>query len=284
MNQLQIKKIVDEVVSQFAAPKNVTSNSEFTDGIPIAVSARHIHLQQEHVEILFGRDAVLTKYKNLSQPNQFAANETLTIVGPKGCIQKVRVLGPTRKLTQVEVSFTDALKLGINPPLRESGDIEGSASCTLVGPKGSIYLKEGVILAQAHIHMSPLDAQNFNVKDGEFVSIGVKQDRPVMFQQVKIRVSDKYRLEMHIDTDEANAGLIQQGTIGKLYKNDCSENIDSEYKLSTQLSFPDQRVITAYDIQNVKGKNIRIHSKTIVTDRAREIAKQLGITILYDEE
>lgn len=179
--------------------------------VPVGISARHIHLTQEDVEVLFGEGYQLTKKKEL-MGGQFASNELCTIVGLKlRAIENVRILGPVRKQTQVEISNTDARKLGINVPIRESGDIVGSAPITLVGPKGALYCKEGCIVAARHIHMSPKDAEAAHVKDGEFVSVKVDNDRGITFNHVKIRVDDSFTLEMHIDTDEANASQIKCG-------------------------------------------------------------------------
>ncbi|MFC7392351.1 phosphate propanoyltransferase [Scopulibacillus cellulosilyticus] len=216
MNKQDIASIIEEVMDQLKGkrlPKDI---------VPIAVSARHVHLCKSDLESLFGEGFELSKKADLSQLGQFAANETVTIAGPKGSIEKVRILGPARNLSQAEVSKTDAIKLGLNPPLRESGKIEGSSPVTLVGPKGSIYIKEGLIIAQNHIHMTPQDAEAFQVRNGEYVQIKVESDRPVIFNHVLIRVSEKYRLEMHIDTDEANAGLISGGQQGRLIKNEES--------------------------------------------------------------
>lgn len=179
--------------------------------VPVGVSNRHIHLSQEHVEALFGPGYQLTKKKEL-MGGQFAANECCTIVGLKlRAIENVRVLGPARKSTQVEISSTDARKLGINVPVRESGDIAGSAPIAIVGPKGAIYCKEGCIVAARHIHMSPADAAAAGVSDGDYVSVKVENVRGTTFNNVKIRVDDSFTLEMHIDTDEANASEIKQG-------------------------------------------------------------------------
>ena len=179
--------------------------------VPVGVSNRHIHLSQEHVEALFGSGYQLTKKKEL-MGGQFAANECCTIVGLKlRAIENVRVLGPARKSTQVEISSTDARKLGINVPIRESGDIAGSAPIAIVGPKGAIYCKEGCIVAARHIHMSPSDATAAGVNDGDYVSVKVENERGTTFNNVKIRVDESFTLEMHIDTDEANASEIKQG-------------------------------------------------------------------------
>lgn len=179
--------------------------------VPIGVSARHIHLTQEHVEVLFGKGYQLTKRKEL-MGGQFASNETVTIVGIKlRAIENVRVLGPVRKQTQVEISATDAIKLGVKAPIRESGNIAGSAPIAIVGPKGALYLNEGCIIAMRHIHMSPRDAMAAGVHDGDIVSVKADNERGTIFNHVKIRVDDSFTLEMHIDTDEANAAKIATG-------------------------------------------------------------------------
>lgn len=179
--------------------------------VPIGVSARHVHLTQQDVEALFGPGAQLTKKKDL-MGGQFASNEQVTIVGLKlRAIENVRILGPVRKASQVEISATDAVKLGINAPLRESGNTAGSAPIALVGPKGAIYLKEGCIVAKRHIHMSPKDAADAGVADGQIVSVRVDNERGTIFNNVLIRVHPTFTLEMHIDTDEANAAKIVTG-------------------------------------------------------------------------
>lgn len=179
--------------------------------VPIGISARHIHLTQEAVEILFGKGYQLTKKKDL-MGGQFASNELVTIVGLKlRAIENVRVLGPARKANQVEISATDAIKLGIKAPVRESGNIKGSAPIAVVGPKGVLYLEEGCIVAKRHIHMSPEDAAQSDCKDGDTVSVKVDNERGTVFNHVQIRVDKSFTLEMHIDTDEANAAGIKPG-------------------------------------------------------------------------
>lgn len=180
--------------------------------VPVGVSARHVHLTQEHVEELFGKGHELHKKKDL-MGGQFAAEECVTIVGLKlRAIENVRVLGPCRKNSQVEISATDALKLGVKAPIRESGNIAGSAPIALVGPKGAIYLKEGCIIAKRHIHMSPADAEAAGVKDGDVVSVKADNERGTVFNHVQIRVDKSFTLEMHLDTDEANAAKISTGS------------------------------------------------------------------------
>ncbi|OIU71799.1 phosphate propanoyltransferase [Rossellomorea aquimaris] len=212
MNNESIQTIVEEVMSRLSA------GTEKVNSVPLAVSARHCHVSQADLEALFGKGYTLTKKADLSQPGQFAANETITIAGPRGSLEKVRILGPARHMTQVEVSRTDSIKLGVKPPLRESGDIIGSAPITLVGPKGSLYKKEGLIIAQTHIHMTPEDAKGFGVENGEYVEIKVGGERPVTFGKVLVRVSSRYKLEMHVDTDEANASLLTGKQAGELVK------------------------------------------------------------------
>lgn len=179
--------------------------------VPVGVSARHVHLTQEHVEVLFGEGYHLTKKKEL-MGGQFASNELVTIVGLKlRAIENVRILGPVRKKSQVEISSTDAVKLGVKAPIRESGNIAGSAPVALVGPKGALYLKEGSIVAKRHIHMSPTDAAASGLHDGDVVSVKADNERGTVFNHVQIRVDESFTLEMHIDTDEANAAKISTG-------------------------------------------------------------------------
>ena len=200
----QITRLVIDAIN-----RNENKNSGFL--VPIGVSARHIHLTQEHVEALFGPGYHLTKKKDL-MGGQFASNETCTIVGLKlRAIENVRILGPVRKASQVEVSATDAIRLGMKVPVRESGNVKGSAPIAIIGPKGALYLKEGCIVAMRHIHMSPKDALAAGVKDGDIVSVKADNDRGTIFNHVKIRVDESFTLEMHIDTDEANASQISQG-------------------------------------------------------------------------
>jgi acetate kinase len=174
----------------------------------VEVSAHHIHLTQEHVEALFGQGHQLTKHSDLSQPGQYACKEQLAIVGPKGKIERVRILGPARKYTQVEIAMTEQFKLGIHPPIRESGDIADTPGCTLESPTGSVQIDKGVICALRHVHMSPEDALRYGVRDKSFVRVRVTGDRELVFGDVLVRVDPNFKLAMHIDTDEANAANI----------------------------------------------------------------------------
>jgi len=185
----------------------------------VETSARHVHLTEEHIAILFGAGHTLTKKKDLSQPGQFACEERVTVVGPKNSIAKVSILGPARPASQVEISLTDARTLGIEAPVRESGDVAGSGACKLVGPCGEVELAEGVIAAKRHIHLTPADAEAFGVADKEIVSVKIASaDRSLTFGDVVVRVSPKFAAAMHIDTDEANA-LHACGTVyGEIVK------------------------------------------------------------------
>lgn len=189
-----------------------------TKTFPVAISARHIHLSEADLQALFGPQATLTKDFDLSQPGQFAAKERVSIEGPKGVIHNVRVLGPVRAATQVEVSRTDAMKLGVTPPLRQSGDIDNSAGIKIISQQHELSIEQGVIIAQAHIHMTEDDAKALEVQNNDLVSVEVISDRPVTFRGVVVRVSNDFSLEMHIDTDEANAGFIEQQAQGTLIK------------------------------------------------------------------
>lgn len=185
-----------------------------TQPIPIEVSAHHIHLTQEHVEALFGKGHQLTWHADLSQPGQYACKEQVTLVGPKGRIERVRVLGPVRRATQVEIAMTEQFRLGIQPPIRESGDIDGTPGCTLEGPAGSVVIDKGVICALRHIHMTPADALRYGVRDKSSVRVRVPGDREMVFGDVRIRVDPDFALAMHIDTDEANAANLGHGAQG----------------------------------------------------------------------
>ncbi|EAZ86054.1 phosphate propanoyltransferase [Lysinibacillus sp. FSL M8-0216] len=286
MQEKLVQKIVEEVLQQVL--KNQSSPPH--DGkIPIGVSARHVHLAQAEVEQLFGENYQLTPKFELSQPGQFAAEETVVIAGPKGSIERVRILGPARSLSQVEVSWTDAMKLGIKPPLRISGDIQGSSPVTLIGPKGSVVLNEGLIIAQAHIHMSPEDSAKFNVMDGQSVQIKVEGIRPIILSNVVIRVSERYRLEMHIDTDEANAGLIQQGTVAEIVQHQVNEQpipVKEQSPVVAKVEKPaiyhyDKKLLSQLEVLEIDAQEIVVPKKTIVTalayDKLRELNKTLTI-------
>lgn len=189
--------------------------------IPVALSARHVHLSREHVEALFGRGHRLCALKELSQPGQFACQETVNVVGPKGEIPSVRVLGPERPESQVELSITDGFVLGIQLPVRPSGKIKGTPGGFLIGPKGAVKLDEGFICAARHIHMHPEDARLAGVADGHVVSVRVVGRRGVIFDEVVVRVSPGFRTEAHLDLDEGNAGAARDGDLVEVVANVC---------------------------------------------------------------
>ena len=192
--------------------------SKETDGIPVGVSNRHIHLSQADLDTLFGPGYQLTPIKDLSQPGQFACKETVTICGPKGAIEKLRVLGPVRSKSQVEILTGDGFKLGVKAPARLSGELTGTPGITVVGPKGSVQLSEGLIVAQRHIHMTPADADVFGVSDGQAVQIEVTGSRGGIFGNVVIRVTDTSALEGHMDTEDPTAMDITSLTKIKIVK------------------------------------------------------------------
>ena len=182
--------------------------------IPLEASGRHVHVTKEQAQTLFGHG--LTPDRDLSQPGQYVAKERLTVKGPKGEFHNVAVLGPERKEAQVEISLTDGRTLGLNPPVRPSGDVAGSPGAILVGPMGQVILSQGVIAAQRHIHMTPGDAANFQVTDKQVVSLKTFTDRPVVFEDVLIRVSPDFATYAHLDYDEANACGFSQGDLGRV--------------------------------------------------------------------
>ncbi len=212
-------KLVAEIVGRVMAGLGADTTSGMGDTVPVGVSNRHIHLSTADLETLFGKGYELTPIKDLSQPGQFACKETLTIVGPSlRPIENVRVLGPVRKASQVEISRTDSFTLKVKPPVRESGDIAGSAPITIIGPKGVVTLSEGCIIANRHIHMSTDEGAQFGLSDGDYVDVEVSGARRTKFYDVQVRVNKDFRLEMHIDTDDANAAGIGNGAIVKIVK------------------------------------------------------------------
>ena len=211
--EAELKALVNKVI------ETVKDGNAAEGDIPIGISNRHIHLTKEHVEILFGKDYRLTKLKDLSQPGQYACKEQLTIVGPSmRAIEGVRVLGPERKKSQVEISRTDSYVLKVKPPVRESGDLDGSAPITIIGPRGIVTLEEGCIIANRHIPMREEEAKVFGVRDGDYADVEINGERRSLFYDVQIRVHKDFRLEMHIDTDDANAAGVANGFKVKLIK------------------------------------------------------------------
>ncbi len=215
MDKNEIAEIVRNVIDEATTDRG---KKYFSDekAFPVSVSNRHIHISREHLYILFGENYSLENIRDLSQPGQFACREKLTVAGPKGVISGVRILGPERPKTQVEISITDSYKLGVPVSVRDSGDLDGTPGLTLVGPCGSVMLDCGVIVAKRHIHMTSADAVRFGVKDKDIVNVRIDGERGGVFSDVLVRVSDSYALDMHIDTDEGNAFMIRPGQSGVL--------------------------------------------------------------------
>lgn len=186
--------------------------------IEVEASGRHVHLSEEDVQNLFGKGYTLTKLRDLSQPGQYACKERVTITGPKGSIKNVIVLGPCRNETQVEISLTDASIIGLKAPIKQSGDLNGTLGVTISTDKGEISLQKGLMVAKRHIHMTPEDADKFNVNDNEIVQVKVMGERPLIFDDVVVRVSKNFKTYMHIDYDEANACGYKKGSLAKIIK------------------------------------------------------------------
>ncbi|AQT85921.1 phosphate propanoyltransferase PduL [Paenibacillus larvae subsp. larvae] len=209
MNNELVESIVNEVVKRV---------QEETAGIEVEASGKHVHLNREAIDALFGEGYQLTKAKDLSQPGQYACKERVTLIGPKGALHNVVILGPERKESQVEISQTDSMALGVKVPVRESGQLEGTPGIVIASANNVIRLDKGLIAAQRHIHVKAEDAGKFGVKNGEIVQVKVEGKRPLIFDDVLIRVSPNYETYMHIDYDEANACGFVKGMKGKILK------------------------------------------------------------------
>lgn len=211
MDENQVKLIVAEVLKGIELRERIK-----TGKVPVGVSNRHIHVTQSDLETLFGKGYSLKDMKSLSQPGQFAAEECVIIAGPKGSIEKVRILGPVRPETQIEISMTDSYKLGVKGVVKNSGDISGTPGCVVIGPKGTVILDKGVIVAARHVHMSTSEASQMGLKDLDLVSLKTSGSRSVTFNNVLVRVSDKFALDFHIDTDEANGAGLRNGDMEEI--------------------------------------------------------------------
>ena len=205
-----MNNVIDKVID------NVIEAIERAKMVQVEVSARHVHLCKKDLERLFGPGAALSPKRELSQPGQFLSEERVTIIGPKGQKENVAILGPIRENTQVELSKTDCAELGIKAPVRESGDIQGSAAITLKSIRGSIEIKQGCIVAKNHIHMTPETAAKLDIRDKQYVDVELLSERPIIFRKVLIRVSNSFRNRMHIDFDEANAGCVKGFVLGQI--------------------------------------------------------------------
>lgn len=186
--------------------------------VPVGLSNKHLHLTEEHIEVLFGKGHKLTPKKNLVQPGQFASEEKVDIVGPKGTLKGIRVLGPARPQTQIELAMTDARTIGIKAPIRESGKLDGTPGCKLIGPEGEVELESGVMIAQRHVHLSPEQAKEAGVKDKDIVSLKVEGERGLTFDNVLVRSGDTHEKECHLDTDEGNAAGLGPDAVAEIIK------------------------------------------------------------------
>lgn len=220
MNEKEIKDIIACVLEKYAgATGQSLASRPVSDGSVFAeVSARHVHLSSADVERLFGAGATLNPVRDLSQPGQFLSDKRVRLVTRKGTIDNVAVLGPVRPETQVELSMTDSRSLGLKAPVRMSGDLSGAADVCIFGDSGCIEAKGSVIVAKAHIHMTPDDARNYGVSDGQHVKVRIESGRPMTFDDVVIRVSSKFALAMHIDFDEANACMLDKNAKAYIVK------------------------------------------------------------------
>jgi len=210
MPREQLERVVRQIVREGFAARLQAGETQlsaaYTSNLVVNISARHMHVSPEHLETLFGPGAELTVYRWLYQPGEFAAEQTVTLIGPRRrLIDKVRILGPVRQRSQVELSFTDSIALGVDAPLRPSGQLDATPGCLIMGPKGTIELPDGVIRAERHVHMSPADAGTYGFRDQQYVKLRVESDCAVVFENVLCRVSPDVLLEVHIDTDEGNA-------------------------------------------------------------------------------
>jgi putative phosphotransacetylase len=237
--------------------------------IPIGVSVSHIHIRKEHLHAIYGEGYELTLRNDLTQKGEFAAEETVTLINETKKIENVRILGPTRDFTQVELSKTDAFRLGMNPPVRDSGNHTETPGLTIKGPKGAISISKGVILAMRHIHMSLEDARNYGVKNGEMVDLLCGKERQLIFGNVLIRVDESFVLDFHIDTDEANAADISTGDIGYLIK--FSKTIDTKKETTSSHTLITEKDVLASLYQ---GNELCISKNAILTPLALDLARK----------
>jgi len=212
LNREELVELVTRLVLEKLQQKTQVS-LDIPNQVPLGISNRHVHLSANDLTALFGAGKELTRWKDLSQPGQYACEEKVTLIGPKGVIEQVRVLGPIRSRTQVEVSVTDCFKLGIKPVVRDSGDLEGSPGIILAGPTGVVALEEGCIVAARHVHMTPQDAERYGLRDKDKISVRSSGVRSVVFHNVLVRVHENYRWELHLDFDEANGACLKCGDL-----------------------------------------------------------------------
>ena len=294
INEETVKEMIVQILSQL--------NTSDSLSVPVEVSARHVHLSKEDVEKLFGSGHALTKKRDLSQPGQFLAEERVSIVTNKGVFHNVAVLGPERSHTQVELSLTDAKALGVKAPVRQSGDINGCPGIMIMSDKSGVFADESVIVAQNHIHMTPADAKHYGVTDGQIVKVRMATERPITFENVIIRVSEKFALAMHIDFDEANACQFEKGQAGYIVNGNDSKSepvVKPEIKFSEPIKaecqtavvkenvgqenkYADKKVITAGDSRSFAATGAKVFpvfKGMLVTPLAKDVFKENGVSI-----
>jgi putative phosphotransacetylase len=295
MEQEILKVVISRILAKITGYSIAMIHPE---PIPIGISNRHLHLSSPDLEVLFGQNHQLQLQKELRQPGQFAAVETVILAGPKGCLERVRILGPARKETQVEISLGDAFRLGINPPIRESGVTKGSSAVTIIGPKGTIQLKEGLIIAQRHIHMAPSDALKYGVTDGANVQVKLSGERGLVFDRVTVRVNQNFRLELHLDTDEANAAAVNSGSTANLLTSNLAigvnhgitnnESSNQQVRSKPQVGSNSQEIeesltLVSDEVVRRAWKNetvLTIREETPITPLARDSIKELGVKVI----
>lgn len=286
------RKLIDDIVQKVLLAIGSETAGSSIPAIPVGVSNRHIHLSASHLEALFGTGYALTHDKDLKQVGEFAAKETVTLVGPKGVIRAVRILGPVRSFTQIELARTDGFSLGIAPPVRDSGDIEGSAGVVVVGPAGAVTLKQGVICAARHIHMEEADAQKLGVADKDRVTVEFGGIRGGTFHNVLVRTGKDFRLEFHIDTDEANAAGLKNGDAVTLRTGREAGGGQLAAEAGKQIVWPKEaeaapvlahKVIDAAAVKAAAkhgATTLTIQKGSIITPLARDIARECNIQLI----
>jgi putative phosphotransacetylase len=302
INEDLIRQIVEKVVCEQTQSVDACTKDCSALEIPVEVSARHVHLSQEDVEALFGKGHTLTKKKDISQQGQFACEERVTIIGPKGELKNVSILGPTRKQTQVEVSLTDSRALGVNAPISMSGDLSQAADIYIMNGNSIIKASKSLIAAQNHVHMTLSDAERFGVKDGQIVRVSVRTKRPMTFDNVVVRANNNSKLAMHIDTDEANACCCEPNTVGKIAtatKSDlkqgtpCNTTPGTEEKACvTALNSvfevcADKKFISEKDASQILKKNVTkviVQKSTIISSLAKDLFNVHQIEMEYVKE
>lgn len=282
MNKQQVEEIIFRVLSQYGEGEMQELPLEF----PVEVSARHVHLTEEAVEQLFGAGAKLTPKRPLSQPGQFLSEERVTLVTSKGRIENVAVLGPARSAIQTELSLTDCRALGLQAPLKMSGDLEGAADVYIFGPKGVVFAKESVIIAQAHIHITPEDADKIGIVNGQKVSVELPGERSMVMDDVICRVSKEAGLAMHIDFDEANGCMLQKNALAKMRvstkKKTAAEAayITEKTKVCDTVDAESEKSNTEITVKEFEGKLItEAIARQLVAEKVTKVAMKKGLII-----